>query len=381
MNWTTVKLVEVASIERKGVDPSAIESGTNYLGLEHIQSGGRIIGRKKVLNGELASTKFSFSHEHILYGKLRPYLSKIALPDFDGVCSTDILPIRPGPKIDKKFLAYFLRQPSMVDYATSRSTGANLPRLSPKTLAEFDVPLLPLDEQTRIAAILDQANELCYLRQNAIKKLNLLNQSIFYEMFGNPVINPKKWDTEKLAKLGSLDRGISKYRPRNDPVLLGGEHPLIQTGDVSSAQDYITSFSSTYSDIGLAQSKKWPAGTVCITIAANIADTAILDFDACFPDSVVAFNAENHETNFFIHVWFKLTKGELDRIAPAVAQKNINLSILRNLDVIWPGQNAVKNFYKKCQAIHDLSTQAQALYKKQSKLFASLQQRAFRGEL
>ena len=109
MSWQTVQLAEVADIERKGVDPSTIESGTNYLGLEHIESGGKIIGYQNVQHGELASTKFQFGLDHVLYGKLRPYLAKIALPDFNGICSTDILPIKPGPKLDRRFLAYFLR--------------------------------------------------------------------------------------------------------------------------------------------------------------------------------------------------------------------------------------------------------------------------------
>lgn len=87
----------------------------------------------------------------------------------------------------------------------------------------------------------------------------------------------------------SLDRGRSQYRPRNAPELLNGPYPLIQTGDVSKAGLYITTYQNTYSELGLKQSKLWKAGTLCITIAANIAQTAILAFDACFPDSVVGF--------------------------------------------------------------------------------------------
>src|SRR5438552_15580259 len=93
--WKTVALHEVATIERSAVQPDAISQGAAYLGLEHIESGGRILGAKSVDEGELASSKFKFTERHVLYGKLRPYLAKIACPDFSGICSTDILPILP----------------------------------------------------------------------------------------------------------------------------------------------------------------------------------------------------------------------------------------------------------------------------------------------
>lgn len=381
MSWPMVKLATVASIERSSVQPEAIAGGTRYLGLEHIESGGRIIGGDPVENGDLASSKFAFSNEHVLYGKLRPYLSKIAMPEFDGVCSTDILPIRPSANLDRRYLAYFLRQPDMVAKANSLATGANLPRLSPKALEQIEIPLPPLEEQKRIAGILDQADALRRLRARALEKLNTLGQAVFQEMFGDPQSNPKKWITRPLHEMGNLDRGVSKHRPRNDPALLGGSYPLIQTGDVSKAADYIAVYRSTYSDLGLKQSKLWPKGTVCITIAANIADTAILDFDACFPDSVVGFNSNSPAMNFFIHRWFETIKGHLEAIAPSVAQKNINLSILRDLPVICPSDELVAIFYEREAVMREQKAKLQDALQRSRALFASLQSAAFQGRL
>ena len=381
MRWPTVALAEVASIERDGVAPEAIASGTRYLGLEHIESGGQIIGGDPVEAGDLASTKFAFSPRHVLFGKLRPYLAKIALPDFGGVCSTDILPVLPGCKLHRNYLAHFLRQPEVVALASQRATGANLPRLSPKALASFDIPLPPLKEQRRIAAILDQADALRRLRARALTRLDALGEAIFREMFGDPRTNPMGWPIKNLADLGILDRGVSRHRPRNDPALLGGMHPLIQTGDVSRANDYITSFGATYSDLGLKQSKMWRRGTLCITIAANIADTAILDFDSCFPDSVVGFDTGDEAMNFFVHRWFGETKADLERIAPAVAQKNINLAILRDLPVISPDPALIASFFARERSLRELRKGQEAELASLEKLFASLQHRAFRGEL
>ena len=155
-------------------------------------------------------------------------------------------------------------------------------------------------------------------------------------MFGDPEINEKKFESICLEKLGTLARGKSKHRPRNDPKLLGGPYPLIQTGDVTSASTYLTKFSTTYSEFGLQQSKMWPKGTLCITIAANIAETAILGFDACFPDSVVGFVPNEDVNIIFIKHQLDMLKEALNRKATSVAQKNLNLEKLASTMFIKP---------------------------------------------
>lgn len=164
----------------------------------------------------------------------------------------------------------------------------------------------------------------------------MLIKAQFIEMFGDPVTNPKGWTVEKLSEMGEVNRGVSKHRPRNDPKLLGGKYPLIQTGDVANAGLYIVDYSSTYSDFGLAQSKMWNKGTLCITIAANIAKTGILAFDSCFPDSIVGFVPNNRTNTYFINYWFSFFQKILEEQAPESAQKNINLRILYELDIICP---------------------------------------------
>lgn len=169
MSWPIAALGDVADIERRSISPSEIPSGSRYVGLEHIESGGASLSYGKVANGELASNKFHFGPNHILFGKLRPYLAKIVCPDFSGICSTDILPIAPGGRIDKHYLLHFLRRPQTVDWASARSTGVNLPRLSPSELESLEIPLPPLDEQRRIAATLDKADALRRKRKRAVE--------------------------------------------------------------------------------------------------------------------------------------------------------------------------------------------------------------------
>ncbi len=100
---------------------------------------------------------------------------------------------------------------------------------------------------------------------------------------------PNRWQLLRLNELGTVERGRSRHRPRNDPSLYGGPYPFVQTGDIKAAGLRLFNYTQTYSEAGLAQSRMWPAGTLCITIAANICDTAILGIPACFPDSIVGF--------------------------------------------------------------------------------------------
>ncbi len=141
---------------------------------------------------------------------------------------------------------------------------------------------------------------------------------------------PFGWSWARFPELGTFGRGKSKHRPRNDVMLFeGGTHLLIQTGDVARSQGVIQTFTNKYNDIGLAQSVKWPAGTLCITIAANIADSGILSFDACFPDSVVGFIPDSAFNNArYFEYFVRTAKANLLEFAPATAQKNINLEIL-----------------------------------------------------
>ena len=183
-----------------------------------------------------------------------------------------------------------------------------------------------------------------------IENTSVDSQSRFIEMFGDPVTNSFNLPLSSLSQLGKFGRGVSKYRPRNAPELLGGKYPLIQTGEIANSDLYILSYQNTYSELGFKQSKMWKAGTLCITIAANIAKTAILTFDACFPDSVVGFSANDKTNNIFIHYWFSFFQQILESQAPESAQKNINLQILSDLKIIVPPldlQNQFAAFVKQ----------------------------------
>jgi type I restriction enzyme S subunit len=149
---------------------------------------------------------------------------------------------------------------------------------------------------------------------------------------------PQNWTWSTFPMLGEFGRGKSKHRPRNDSSLyVNGVYPLVQTGDVSRSHGSIKTFTGKYNEKGLAQSKIWPVGTLCITIAANIADTGILEFEACFPDSVVGFiPSEQLPSVRYFEYFMRTAKDRLMEFAPATAQKNINLGILEQVLIPIP---------------------------------------------
>ena len=146
-----------------------------------------------------------------------------------------------------------------------------------------------------------------------------------------------KWEYKTLDQLGTVSRGKSKHRPRNDPKLFGGKYPFIQTADVKNADYYITKYSDTYNESGLAQSKLWDKGTLCITIAANIADTGVLAFPACFPDSIMGFVPfEGVANTRFIKYCFDRLQRDCKQISQGTAQDNLSWKKLSTIEFCIP---------------------------------------------
>ncbi|MBW4608208.1 MAG: restriction endonuclease subunit S [Hassallia sp. WJT32-NPBG1] len=148
----------------------------------------------------------------------------------------------------------------------------------------------------------------------------------------------KQWIPYKLNELGSVGRGRSRHRPRNAPELYGGDYPFIQTAEVTASEFYITSYSRTYSELGLAQSKMWNKDTLCIVNAGeNTAETAILKFNACFPDSIIGFIANPQKADVrFIKYYLTTIKEQLRSITKGATQDNLSVDKLLSFDILTP---------------------------------------------
>jgi type I restriction enzyme, S subunit len=298
------------------------------------------------------------------------------------LCNNFTAILRPCDNVLPKFFFYSLfykhLKKNTLRYQ-NKTTG--IINLQLERYLQEEILLPPLPIQKKIAVILEKADATREKRQQANLLTEQFLQSAFLEMFGDPVTNPRGWDVAKLGEIGSLERGRSKHRPRNAPFLLGGPYPLIQTGEIANSMGYITNYTQTYSELGLKQSKMWKKGTLCITIAANIGKTAILTFDACFPDSIVGFNPNGRVKTEFIQRWFTFVQKKLEDSAPMVAQKNISLEILRKQDVPVPPIDLQQEFVTLVKKVELLRAKQKESEKELENLFQSLMQRAFKGEL
>jgi type I restriction enzyme S subunit len=388
--WKTVELGEVATIERESVDATKIPAGTAYVGLENIESGGKFVNVGTVDQGELASSKFVFTPQHLLYGKLRPYLGKIARPDFTGICSTDILPLLPGPELDRNYLAHFLLQPELISLADSRATGVNLPRLSPKVLIGFQVPLPPLPEQRRIAEVLDRVAALWAKRRGTLAQLDDLIQSIFLEMFGDPATNPKEWPESKtLGEVAEITSGITKGRKVNGQATREVPYlAVVNVQDRALDLSVIKTIAATENEIERYRLKP---NDLLLTEGG---DPDKLGRGTLWSDELPECIHQNHVFRVRLSAddlhplflnWIVGSQRGKRYFARSAKQTtgiaSINMTQLRGFPLLLPPQNLQREFARRAEAVERLKAAQRASLTEINALFVSLQHRAFRGEL
>ena len=339
-------------------------------------------------------------------------------------------------RIDRRYLAYIL--PGYLELVNANTPSVTVKHLSSRTLALIPLPLPPLDRQKAIADRVDElfveiddgeaalgrarddlvtwrkgllkaavtgeltadwraANPLAETGEDLLARIlaerkaqwagEPRNRGKRYTPPVSPAFYsgnlPVGWSTASMPQLGDFGRGKSKHRPRNDARLYGGPYPFVQTGVVSASRGKITRHEQTYTALGLAQSKLWPAETLCITIAANIAKTGVLQFDACFPDSVVGLSCAAGVLPAYVELVIRRLQQGLEDDAPATAQKNINLETLETLPIPLPPsceQAAIVAAFEEAEVADDLlmrdDVDVAAATLRRSVLAA-----AFRGEL
>ncbi len=382
MMYPSTTLGEIVEIPRDAVAPEAIESGTTYVGLENITGDGRFAFVRTVEAGDLASTKFIFTSKHILYGKLRPYLRKIARPDFEGICSTDILPILPGPRIDRDYLCHFLRLDASIAFAESRSVGANLPRISPRILATLQVPLPPMEEQQRIAALLDKADVLRQKRRLALQKLDSLTQSIFLDMFGDPTTNPKHWRMDKLGNVCDVRDGTHdspKYVYHGVP-LVTSKNLTFGRVDLSSAQ-----LISNADFDSINRRSKVDLGDILMPMIGTIGNPVIVDDSPNYAIKNVALVKflKDSPLNDFVHAF--LSSDHFGSVIKAGnrggTQKFLSLGDIRSIELPKPPRALQDEFGRRIKKVKQSRASMEASFVHIEANWAAIQHRAFQGEL
>lgn len=310
----------------------------------------------------------------------------------DAVFASYLIRVRASKEVDPRYLALFFQSPDYWQQIEHGKRGIGQPNVNGKILGEIELPLRTIPEQRRIVAEIEkhftrleagvaalrrvQANlkryraavlkaacegrlvpteaelakaenkkfetgEELLTRILAVRRQSWQGRRKYKERTATESLPdwelPPGWTWATMPQLGELSRGKSKHRPRDDERLYGGRYPFIQTGDVRRSGGTIREYTQTYSDFGLQQGRLWPEGTLCITIAANIAETGILTFQCCFPDSVVGFFQQHPPIiTRYLEFFLRTAKERIASFAPATAQKNINVDILQKVAIPLP---------------------------------------------
>lgn len=380
-----VPLGEVLSIDRRSVAPGQISDGTLYVGLESIGLGGDIDESVTVQANELKSAKFAFDSRHVLYGKLRPNLGKVARPNRSGVCSTDIYPLVPGAHLDRGYLAHYLLTPEVIARAASRTTGVNLPRISSSVLESFEIPLPPLPEQRRIAAILDRVCELRAKRQHAVALLEDLIGAVFADSFGQP---RRKGQSGCFGDvIVGAQNGL--YVPSAG---YGSGVPILRIADFDSGASLalhglkrVNISAADRVRFGLA-----PGDLVInrVNAMSHVGKSAIIvscEEPTVFESNMMRIKVDQSRVlPEFVLAWLQTnaTRAGIRRSAKqAINQASVNQQDISALRMDLPTLEQQHAFVTRVVAIRNTTTVQLRHLSKLVELFASLQHRAFRGEL
>lgn len=361
-NWKKLKLGDACSIAKgvtyKTEDYSSESDGQVFLTLKCIAKGGGfnfegikyfrgdVQDEQLVQPGDLIIANTDLTRAGDVIG------APLVVPKIRNgekyVISMDISKLTTDDSaLDKNYLYHYLTSSIVRNYMRSISNGSTVLHLNVRLVSELDVPTPTIPVQKKIAEMLDSIENQIHEIDQIIQKSEILKQGLMRDLltkgighkkFKNTKIGefPIEWSVEKLSDFALVERGKFSHRPRNDPQFYGGSIPFIQTGDVVNSNGRIRSYSQTLNDRGLKISKLFSKGTIVLTIAANIGDTGILEFDACFPDSLVGITPSNKLNSLYLEYYLRSRKSFLNSIATQSAQKNINLAKLNPMLIAVP---------------------------------------------
>lgn len=362
------------------------------LNLDQIESGsGRILEKRMVALKDLGPSTYRFDAGTLLYSKLRPYLNKVVVADAPGYATTELVALRcDSAKMVPNFLAHYLRSPEFLEFANTVVAGAKMPRMVMSAFWRYEVPAPSLDDQHHIAAILDQADALRAKRREALVQLDKLTQSIFMEMFGDPVNNSKGWpDVMQLGEVAEIVSGVTKGRnlegksTRLLPYLAVANVQdkalnLANVKMIEATEDEITRYLLRRNDLLLTEGgdpDKLGRGTLWTE-----------ELPECIHQNhVFRVRLTHHDvTPCYLNWLIGSERGKkffLRSAKQTTGIASINMTQLRGFPLLIPPLPLQKTFATRMQAVESLKTQHLAALAELDALFASLQHRAFQGEL
>ena len=322
----------------------------------------------------------------VLVSTVRPNLNGVArVPsELEGAtASTGFCVLRPEPKkLDGSYLFQWVKSPAFISDMVSKATGASYPAVSDRIIFESPIPLPPLQEQRRIAAILDQAETLRTQRRQALAHLDTLSQSLFLDMFGDPVANPQRFDVASLGDICDVRDGT-----HDSPKYVGEGYPLVTSKNLSSGQVDLSNvnFISAADYEAINRRSKVDRGDLLMPMIGTIGNPVLIDHEPRYAVKNVAIVKfpEGSPSNIFIRAilsgrYFDFVVAQRNR---GGTQKFVSLGDLRSFPIPLPPPALQQTFATRIQAIEALKATHRTALAQLDALFASLQQRTFAGEL
>lgn len=335
--------------------PTALENERTYQLVNARRSRGGIVARQRLKGADIRvktqfviqSGDFLVSKRQIIHGACGIVPSQLE----GAVVSNEYAVLRPKLPLTSEYLRYLPETSYFQRTCFHSSVGVDVEKMVFKLdrWFRFHMPLPPLSEQHKIAAILSCVDDAIGKTEAVIEQLDVVKKGLLGEVLTRGVPGqhrefketdigriPASWLVLALADVARIERGKFSHRPRNDRRFYGGRYPFIQTGDVAACRGRLRRFTQTLNERGLAVSKLFPAGTIVMTIAANIGDTGIAEMEVAFPDSLVGIRPGVRMEARFLEYVLRTRKPQLENAAPRNAQKNINLQILGPVSIQVP---------------------------------------------
>jgi restriction endonuclease S subunit len=372
MAWPLVPLSDLCSQHRAAASAS---DDLPYIAMDQVEGNtGEIRLEAGSRSGNGDGTTFKFDARHVLYGKLRPYLNKVATPDFNGKCSTELVPLLPHEGTNRRFLAYVLRRDETIKTVMTAAVGARMPRASMDVLLAMRVPLPPLAEQQRIVEILDRAAAIQRLRRAAEEKAREIIPALFVDMFGDPATNPKGWDEKTVDELCTLVRGSSP-RPQGDARYFNGPVPRLMIADITRDGVYVTPQIDSLTELGATKSRPMTKGSVVMAVSGAVGLPAILAIDCCIHDGFVGFRNLSDQITARYFYWHLVARRQRsDGEAVGAIFRNITTDQIRAWKVPVPPSALQRKFETIMDAADAATTASSAASDVAVKVAASLGQ-------